>query len=117
MIDVRDGLRSHDQRSVARGWHPYSSRFRGEGTEARRAWRGHYVRGIVVGDVLCALGSGVAGYLVHFGSESGASAHASLWAAFLLPVIWIGSMLIARSYEERFLWVGPRSSGASFSRP
>ena len=29
-----------------------------------------------------------------------------MWAVFLLPVIWIGSMLIARSYEERFLWVG-----------
>ena len=106
MIDVRDGLPSHDQRSVTRGWYSYSSRIRGEGTEARRAWRGHYVRRIVLGDVLLALGAGVAGYLIRFGSESGASAHASLWAAFLLPVIWIGSMLIARSYEERFLWVG-----------
>ena len=61
MIDVRDGLRSHDHRSVARGWYPYSSRFRGEGTEVRRAWRGRYVRRIVWGDVICALSAGIAG--------------------------------------------------------
>jgi exopolysaccharide biosynthesis polyprenyl glycosylphosphotransferase len=24
-----------------------------------------------------------------------------------VPVIWVGAMLVARSYEERFLWVGP----------
>jgi exopolysaccharide biosynthesis polyprenyl glycosylphosphotransferase len=94
------------QRSAARGWHSYAARFRGEGTEARRAWRGDYVRRIVVSDVVCAAVAGLAGYLVRFGAEVAAPPHASTGAALTLPVIWVGSMLIARSYEERFLWVG-----------
>src|SRR4051812_26751062 len=105
MIDVRDELPSHDQRSVTRGWYTYASRFRGEGTEARRAWRQAYVRRIIVGDVLSAALAGLAGYMVRFGPVSSAS-HASTWAALALPLIWVGSMLVARSYEERFLWVG-----------
>jgi len=105
MIDVRDGLPRHDQRSVTRGWYSYASRFRGEGTEARRAWRGAYVRRIVVGDILCAALAGLAGYMGRFGPE-GSVPHASTWAALSVPVIWVGSMLIARSYEVRFLWVG-----------
>src|SRR4051812_33804005 len=105
MIDVRDGLPRHDQRSVTRGWYSYAARFRGEGTEARRAWRGAYVRRIILGDIVCAALAGFAGYLVRFGSQTTA-AHASTWAAVALPVIWVGAMLVARSYEERFLWVG-----------
>src|SRR3954453_15238648 len=106
MIDVRDGLPRHDQRSVTRGWYSYASRFRGEGTEARRAWRGAYVRRIILGDILCAAVAGFAGYLVRFGPEA-AAPHSSTWAAVALPLIWVGAMLLARSYEERFLWVGP----------
>src|SRR5215218_627846 len=105
MIDVRDGLRRHDQRSVTRGWYSYAARLRGEGTEARRAWRDAYVRRIVVSDIVCAALAGLARYLVRFGAEA-AAPHASTWAAIALPVIWVDSMLIARSYEERFLWVG-----------
>src|SRR5215212_9436737 len=105
MLDVRDGLRRHDQRSVTRGWYSYAARLRGEGTEARRAWRHSYVRRIIVGDIVCAALAGLAGYLVRFGAEA-AAPHASTWAAIALPVIWVASMLIARSYEERFLWVG-----------
>ncbi len=30
-----------------------------------------------------------------------------MWAVLLLPVVWVVIMLVARSYEERFLWVGP----------
>ncbi|TFV53839.1 sugar transferase [Blastococcus sp. TF02A-35] len=104
MLDVHDGRDRADARTIGRGWSSYASRFRGEGTEARRAWRGAYVRRIVVGDVACAAVAGAAGYLVRFGHQEAAAA--SLWAAFLLPVIWVGSMLVARSYEERFLWVG-----------
>src|SRR3954452_6416725 len=80
MIDVRDGLPSHDQRSVTRGWYSYAARFRGEGTEARRAWRQAYVRRVVVGDILCAALAGAAGYLVRFGAEA-LTPHASTWAA------------------------------------
>ncbi|MFD2092793.1 sugar transferase [Blastococcus deserti] len=61
---------------------------------------------MVVGDVLCAALAGLAGYVVRFGPEGGATPYASLWAALLLPLIWVGSMLVARSYEQRFLWVG-----------
>src|SRR4051812_9098212 len=105
MIDVRDGLPQHDQRSVTRGWYSYAPRLRGEGTEARREWRGAYLRRIVLGDVASAALAGFAGYLVRFGPAPTAP-HASTWAALTLPVIWVGAMLIARSYEERFLWVG-----------
>src|SRR3954447_24041013 len=106
MIDVRDGLPSHDERSVTRGWYSYASRFRGEGTEARRAWRHSYVRRILLGDILSAALAGLAGYTVRFSGEAAGPAHASTWAAVALPLIWVGSMLVARSYEERFLWVG-----------
>ena len=105
MIDVRDGLPSHDQRSVTRGWYSYAARFRGEGTEARRAWRHAYVRRILLGDVLAAALAGLVGYMIRFSGEP-AFPHASTWAAVSLPLIWVGSMLVARSYEERFLWVG-----------
>src|SRR4051794_4532605 len=44
--------------------------------------------------------------MIRFGAEPSAPPHASTLAALLLPAIWVGSMLIARSYEERFLWVG-----------
>ncbi|MGY2126981.1 sugar transferase [Blastococcus sp. SYSU DS0617] len=105
MIDVREGSPRHDQRPVSRGWYSYAARFRGEGTEARRAWRGDYVRRIVIGDVVCAAAAGIAGYLTRFGPD-GAASHPSLLAALALPAIFVGAMLISRSYEERFLWVG-----------
>ncbi|GAB3365782.1 sugar transferase [Modestobacter lapidis] len=91
-------------------WRPtFASRLRGEGTQARRAWRAEYVRRIAVGDVLCALVATLAGSLVRFGSDAGvlAQPHPSRWLIALLPLVWIAAMLVARSYEERFLWVGP----------
>jgi exopolysaccharide biosynthesis polyprenyl glycosylphosphotransferase len=96
----------HGQRPTGRGWSSYAARFRGEGTEARRAWRATYVRRIVAGDVVCASVAGLAGYFGRFGADAGAVAPSSLWAALLLPLIWVVAMLISRSYEERFLWVG-----------
>jgi exopolysaccharide biosynthesis polyprenyl glycosylphosphotransferase len=54
---------------------------------------------------LCAAVSALVGYVGRFGADT-ATAHASLWAAAALPVIWLGAMLVARSYEERFLWIG-----------
>jgi exopolysaccharide biosynthesis polyprenyl glycosylphosphotransferase len=64
------------------------------------------VRRIVVADFLCAAVAASAGYLVRFGPDAAISPRSSLWAAVALPLIWIGSMLVARSYEERFLWSG-----------
>jgi exopolysaccharide biosynthesis polyprenyl glycosylphosphotransferase len=62
----------------------------------------------VAADVLCATVAAVVGYLVRFGgSEDGAPPHAQVEVVFLLPLIWAGSMVVARSYEERSLWIGP----------
>jgi exopolysaccharide biosynthesis polyprenyl glycosylphosphotransferase len=106
LLDAPDAAFPHGQRSATRGWYSYAARFRGEGTEARRAWRGAYVRRIVVGDILCAAIAGLSGYFGRFGSDGEAATASSLWAAIVLPVIWVIAMLISRSYEERFLWVG-----------
>jgi exopolysaccharide biosynthesis polyprenyl glycosylphosphotransferase len=86
-----------------------AARLRGQGTVARRAWRPAYVHRIIVGDALCAVLGGVVGLLVRFGTTLPASVHAypSFWVALALPVVWVFAMLLSRSYEERFLWVGP----------
>ncbi|MCA0144885.1 sugar transferase [Blastococcus sp. LR1] len=97
--------RKPGERPAARGWSTYASRFRGEGTEARRAWRSAYVRRAIVGDVVCAALAGLAGYVVRFGSDT-STPQASTWAALALPVVWVLAMVVARSYEQRFLWVG-----------
>src|SRR3954449_12350784 len=98
MLGERDGLiRPADGTA---GWRRSSALvgLRGEGTEARRAWRSAYVRRIILGDIFCAALAGFAGYLVRFGPEA-AAPHSSTWAAVALPVIWVGAMLVARSYE------------------
>jgi exopolysaccharide biosynthesis polyprenyl glycosylphosphotransferase len=105
-LDARPESARHENQPTAGGWFSYTARLRGEGTAARRAWRGAYVRGVVVADIACGILAGLAGYVVRFGPENADEAGWSLWAAALLPLIWTGSMLVARSYEERFLWVG-----------
>jgi exopolysaccharide biosynthesis polyprenyl glycosylphosphotransferase len=65
------------------------------------------VRRTVVADGLCAAVAALVGYLVRFGGPEATPAQASVWAILLLPLVWIAVMLVARSYEERFLWVGP----------
>lgn len=111
MLDVRDGEVRHGERSTSRGWYSYAARFRGEGTVARRAWRTEYVRRTVLADALCAAVAALVAYLVRFGPVDPdapvAPVHASPWVILLLPLFWVGAMLVARSYEERFLWVGP----------
>lgn len=82
----------------------------------RRAWRAEYVRRLLVGDALCAAIAALVGYLVRFGpTENGAPAQTSFWTLVLLPLIWVGVMLVARGYEERFLWVGPDEFRRVFS--
>jgi hypothetical protein len=95
--DVRDGSLSIDQRVTARGWYSYAARFRGEGTVARRAWRADYVRRILLADVMCAALAGAAGYFSRFGSDGETTPQASSWAALAMPLIWVGSMLLART--------------------
>ncbi|NEM05949.1 sugar transferase [Geodermatophilus normandii] len=107
MLDVCD----ETVRSVAdvpdTGWSRFAGRLRGEGTTARRAWRGAYVRRTVVADAASAGIAGVVGYSLRFGSAPSEVTSASVWFAVLLPVVWVLAMLVGRAYEERFLWVGP----------
>ena len=82
------------------------SRLRGAGTEARRSWQSRYVRRIVLADAVCALVAAALGYTVRFGPASLEPGHVPFWIILGLPVVWAGAMLVARSYEQRFLWVG-----------
>ena len=90
-----------------RARHSTARRLRGEGTRARRAWRAAYVRDIVIADAVCAALAATIGYFVRFGTYAEGVARYSLWAAVLLPVLWVAAMHVGRAYEERFLWVGP----------
>jgi exopolysaccharide biosynthesis polyprenyl glycosylphosphotransferase len=81
------------------------ARLRGEGTTARRAWRGSYVRRVAALDAASALVAAVVGRLV---PDSGPLAVTGLpWLTLVMPVVWVGAMFIARTYEERLLWIGP----------
>jgi exopolysaccharide biosynthesis polyprenyl glycosylphosphotransferase len=81
----------------------------------RRRWRGMYVSRIVVSDAACAALAAVAGYVVRFGPSHDVAMPASLWMAITLPAVWLFAMLVARSYEERFLWEGPEEFRRIFS--
>ncbi|HEX2073704.1 MAG TPA: sugar transferase [Geodermatophilus sp.] len=60
-------------------------------------------------DALCAVAGAAFGLLVRFGGTVPSSLHLypSVWVSAALPVVWVLAMLVSRSYEERFLWVGP----------
>ncbi len=72
----------------------------------QRSWRKQYVRRILVSDVACATIAALAGALVRFGPETSAATPASLSMAIALPLVWAFAMLVARTYEERFLFEG-----------
>ncbi|ADB73202.1 sugar transferase [Geodermatophilus obscurus] len=92
--------------SISRRWLWLADRLRGEGTLARRAWRGSYVRRLVVLDVLAAFVAALVGSRVPEDGVLGVH-EAFPWMVAALPVVWVGAMVAARAYEERFLWVGP----------
>src|SRR5687767_13586310 len=104
MLDVRDGVIPHipQQRDRRASWP--AARLRGEGTEARRAWRATYVRRLFAVDAVVALAAGAAGQDADVGpvSLSVSSTSSPVWAMFVLPVLWVGAMLAARAYEQRF---------------
>src|SRR5688572_18605741 len=89
--------------------HAPSATAGGASSEARRAWRARYVRRIVVGDAACAAVGAWLAYFARFGDDpvSDPRNPASLVLALVLPVVWVAAMLFSRTYEERFLWVGP----------
>ncbi len=80
----------------------------GDASTTGRDWRRAYVRRLIVGDLLCSLVAVGVGLVVSFGI--GASSEtvqvAALWVACCLPLIWPLSMLLAGTYDQRFLWVG-----------
>jgi len=106
VVDVFGNVVHADERDVTRAAAGPDGRY---ATEARRGWRKAYVRRIAAGDFLSALIAAVIGFLVRFAPEGQAltQPHASRWLIAGLPLMWMAVMTVARSYEERFLWVGP----------
>ncbi len=111
----RDGLRSARQVDGARRA-PGGAGTRAEGPAGRLAWEQTYVRRIFLTDAVVAVAASAAGYLVRFGPDSTPSGNAaSVWMAVLLPAVWVLAMLVSRSYERRFLWVGAEEFRRVFS--
>ncbi|MGY5882436.1 sugar transferase [Modestobacter lacusdianchii] len=59
----------------------------------------------------------VIGFSVRFGPTTGAfsQGRASIGMAVALPLVWVLAMLVARAYEQRFLWIGPEEFRRVFS--
>src|SRR3712207_6829134 len=106
MLDVRDGSVRRAPGAAGEGWASFAPRLRGAGTHARHAWRTTYVRRLVLADAACAAVAGTVGYLARFGPVGTADARLSFWITLVLPFVWVTAMLIARAYEQRFLFVG-----------
>jgi exopolysaccharide biosynthesis polyprenyl glycosylphosphotransferase len=80
---------------------------------ARRAWRATYVRRLVLVDAFSAF---VAAFVGRLMPEEGVLAANQLpWPVLVLPVLWVGTMLLGRTYEERYLWIGPEEFRRVFS--
>lgn len=47
------------------------------------------------------------GFLIRFGPADDLPSKIPLVIALVMPVVWVLAMLVARAYEERFLWEGP----------
>ncbi|MGY1618345.1 sugar transferase [Geodermatophilus sp. SYSU D00691] len=93
--------------SEAKGWYRFADNIAGEGTAARRAWRADFVRRAMVFDTVCAALAGVVGYFFWFSwSRLEPDQDPPFWIVAVLPLIWMPAMVVARTYEQRFLWVG-----------
>jgi exopolysaccharide biosynthesis polyprenyl glycosylphosphotransferase len=86
---------------------PQTDRLRGAGTVARRAWRVSYVRRLVLWDAGCATVAAGSGLLARFHPPDVGITTPSLVIALVLPGVWVCAMVLARSYEGRYLWEGP----------
>jgi exopolysaccharide biosynthesis polyprenyl glycosylphosphotransferase len=116
LLDVRDRIAA-DRPQTQRFWRVFpAAKLRGEGTAARRAWRPAYVRRIVVLDALCAVFAAYVGFAAPVGHGVALKGiGAAIGFVTLLPVVWVLAMMIARSYEPRFLWLGPDEFRRVFS--
>jgi exopolysaccharide biosynthesis polyprenyl glycosylphosphotransferase len=97
---------ARDDTPAGDGWSRFASGIRGEGTTARRAWQSSYVRRTVALDLACAVVAAVLAHTVWSGWNPPASADAPAWEVAVLPALWLPAMLVARTYEKRFLWIG-----------
>ncbi|WP_346621249.1 sugar transferase [Blastococcus montanus] len=103
----REGNATRSSESSGAAPRPVRVDATGNGTVARQAWRGAYVRRLAITDAMAAAVAALVGFSVRFGPmEEGAAAPASIWAAVLMPVIWVAVMHGGRTYEQRYLWVG-----------
>jgi exopolysaccharide biosynthesis polyprenyl glycosylphosphotransferase len=100
-----DQVRSGRDR-VEDGWSRFAPNIRGEGTTARRAWQSSYVRRTIVLDLACALVAAVLAHALWSEWNDPGAADAPMWEMAVLPLLWLPAMLVARTYEKRFLWVG-----------
>ena len=105
-IDVVDRPGASGPGSAGEGWNRFSAGIRGEGTAARRAWQTDYVRRTVLFDLLCASVAAFIGHAVFFGPHVDSAPGPPFWIMLALPPAWVLAMLVARTYEQRFLWVG-----------
>lgn len=71
-----------------------------------RNWVAGYVREAFGLDFVIALSAGLAAFLIRFGGD--AEPHRTAYLAFsgLLPLAWVASLALARTYEPRLLGVG-----------
>ncbi|MCF6508458.1 sugar transferase [Blastococcus sp. MG754426] len=108
MLEVSDGAVRHIPRQRDRRPLWPAARLRGEGTAARRAWRSRYVRRLVALDVASAIAAGVLGQIAETQPVSGSMdlVGSLVTVLVIFPLLWAGAMLVARAYEERFLWIG-----------
>ncbi|RZU34094.1 sugar transferase [Blastococcus saxobsidens] len=114
MLGTSDETRHVVTETVGRRWWWLAPRLRGEGTAARRAWRKAYLRQLIILDGLGALVAGWVGSLAP-GDRYAIGLGGFPWLVVLLPIVWLGAMLVARTYEERYLWVGPDEFRRVFS--
>ncbi len=107
LLDVLEDSAVRGQ-AVSRRWSWAAPWLRGEGTEARRAWRVSYVRRLVALDAVAGIVAALAAHGLRFGTDVGNEfvPLTATWLLFFLPTVWVGVMLFARAYEQRFLWVG-----------
>ncbi|WP_245691898.1 sugar transferase [Geodermatophilus telluris] len=57
-------------------------------------------------DAVLATLAGLVGYVLWFEVLAADDPRPLLWEALLVPVVWTPAMVLARTYEERFLWIG-----------
>jgi exopolysaccharide biosynthesis polyprenyl glycosylphosphotransferase len=74
-------------------------------TSVRPRWEANYVGQIIALDILCASVAGAIAYWLRFSHAHGLHI-AYIWMSLALPVGWILSLALSRTYDTRHLFVG-----------